>query len=165
MAEALQEAFRYSAWASKTLIGGCRPLSADQLRAPAPGYGGILATLNHFISSDAGYVAILGGTRLPWVTSDDEVEDLDQLATRVDRTAALWERLLTEGVDADRLLILENGAYECRAGVVLVQALHHANVHREQVSAALTGLTMELPDIQPWAFADATGRATWRTQG
>jgi hypothetical protein len=41
---------------------------------------------------------------------------------------------------------------QVRAGVMLAQALHHSNVHREQISAVLTGLGLTPPDISGWAY-------------
>jgi hypothetical protein len=47
-----------------------------------------------------------------------------------------------------------------KAGVLIAQALHHANVHREQVSAVLTSLDLAPPDISGWAYGRATGGIT-----
>ena len=163
MNEALLEAFRHSAWATKTLIAACRDLSDEDLARSAPGYGSILATLNHFVVSDAGYAAIFTGVRPDWAWDGNESQDFDQVVARVEETERLWEQLLAVPLDAERLLVLEDGAYECHASVVVAQALHHANAHREQVCAALTALGIEPPDVQPWAYADARGRAHWRT--
>jgi uncharacterized damage-inducible protein DinB len=52
---------------------------------------------------------------------------------------------------------------EVRAGVIVAQALHHGNAHREQICAILTSLGIEPPDIQPWECAWATGRIWERT--
>lgn len=163
MNEALLEAFRHSAWATKTLIAACRDLSVEELTRSAPGYGSIFATLNHFVLSDAGYAAILTGVRPDWARDGNETQDFDQLVARVDETERLWEQLLAEPLDAERELVLEDGAYECHASVVVAQALHHPNAHREQVCAALTELGRDPPDVQPWAYADAKGRARWKT--
>jgi hypothetical protein len=62
------------------------------------------------------------------------------------------------------LLMLEDGEYECHAAVVVAQALHHASAHREQVRAGLSDLGVRPPDVQPWAYADETGRAHWRRE-
>ena len=40
----------------------------------------------------------------------------------------------------------------------VAQALHHGNVHREQICAAITRLGMEPPDVQAWSYGEATGR-------
>lgn len=159
MNETLREAFRHSAWATKALVAASRGLSPDQIRRPACPFGSILATLDHVVRSDAGYATILTGVRPAWAT--DDTDDLDRIEARVDETARLWERLLERPLDAERLLVLDAGEYECPASVVVTQALQHASAHREQVRAALKGFGVEPPDVQPWAYADATGRARW----
>jgi uncharacterized damage-inducible protein DinB len=164
MNDILHEAFRHSAWATKTLIAVCRDLSLEQRKRPARGFGSILATLNHVVLSDAGYAAILTGDRPAWATDGNETDELDQVEARVDETARLWEQLLAEPLDAERLLMLEEGEYECYAAVVVAQALHHANSHREQIRAGLADLGIQPPDLQPWAYADETGRARWRRE-
>ena len=63
MNEVLIEAFRQKDWATKALIAACEERSVDELTRPAPGFGSILATLNHLVMADAGYVASLGGGR------------------------------------------------------------------------------------------------------
>ena len=164
MNEILHEAFRHSAWATKTLIAACRDFSIEQLKRPACGFGSILATLNHIVLSDAGYAAILTGVRPTWATDGNETNDLDQLEGRAEETGRIWEHLLGEPVHAERLLILDAGEYECYAAVVVAQALHHANAHREQVRAGLADLGVQPPDLQPWAYAVETGRAHWRRE-
>ena len=89
--------------------------------------------------------------------------DLDELAAWAEEAGQLWERLLSEPVDAERVVVVDNGALEVRAGVIVAQALHHGNAHREQICAILTSLGIEPPDIQPWEYAWATGRIWERT--
>jgi uncharacterized damage-inducible protein DinB len=162
MNEALREAFRHGAWATRTLLAACRGLPREQLEHRVRGYGTLLATLNHVIGSDAGYLSSLGGARVPWAKDGAETDDLDQLEARAEEVAGLWERLLSAPFDAERLLLLDGGTYECHASVVLAQALHHGAAHREQVRAALKDLGVKPPDLQPWEYALATGRAHWR---
>jgi uncharacterized damage-inducible protein DinB len=163
MNEALLDAFRHNSWATKQLIGACRGLSEEQLAAPATGsFGGILATFNHIILSDAGYLRRLSGSAPAWVADREESADLGQLAARVEETERIWERFLSEPIDAERVLILDEGAYEAHAGILIAQALHHGNAHREQICAMLTSLGVEPPDIQAWAYGEATGRGRER---
>jgi uncharacterized damage-inducible protein DinB len=164
MNEVLREAFRHGEWATRTLIEACRSLSVDQLRRPARGFGSLLATLQHVVLADAGYAAILTGVRPAWATRGGESDDLDRLEARVQETARLWDRFLGEPLDAGRLLVLDEGAYECPAAVVVAQALHHGHAHREQVRAGIADLGVRPPDLQPWAYADATGRAHRRRE-
>lgn len=164
MSEFLLAAFRHHAWATKQLLAACRGLPDEQLTSSGAGtYGSILETFNHLIRSDAGYIERRPGIQRPsWVDDEEDTADFDQLDARVDQTAQLWERLLSQPLDAKRLVILDQGAYEAEASVLVVQALHHGSAHREQISAMLTALGIEPPDIQAWAYADATGHARER---
>jgi uncharacterized damage-inducible protein DinB len=162
--EILLEAFRHHAWANKQLLAACRSLPHEQLRLPGTAAGtdrGILTILNHIIQSDRGY-ASRRGDRPAWVENEDTA-DLDELERRADENAEVWERLLSQPLEASKLIILDQGAYEAEQSVLVIQALHHANAHREQICAVLTGLGIEPPDIQAWAYAEATGHARERS--
>ncbi len=161
MNEILLEAFRQKDWAMKALIAACANCSTDELTQPAAGFGSILATLNHLVSADAGYVASLGGGRAVWAAADRETNDLQELAARVDESAARWEQFLRKPLDGECLAFLDDGAYETHAAIVVMQALHHASVHGEQVCKVLEALGMQAPDLQPWEYADTTGRSRW----
>ena len=157
----LIQALRYSSWATQTLIARCRDLTSEQLTQPARGYGSILATLDHLVTSDAHYVTTLSGTPPEGGAKIPPAETLEEIAARVEETLERWEQFLAEPFDTERLLTLDQGAYECHASVVAVQALHHGSAHREQVRAALKELGVEPPDLQPWEGALELGRARW----
>jgi uncharacterized damage-inducible protein DinB len=166
MNEALLDVFRHNSWATKQLIAACRGLSEEQLTSPATGsFGGILATFNHIILSDAAYLRRLSGSAPVWLVSEEESADLGQLAARVEETERSWEQFLSEPIDAERVIILDEGAYEAHAGILIAQALHHGNAHREQICAMLTSFGVEPPDIQAWAYGDASGRGRERSAG
>lgn len=155
----LLEAFRHNSWASKELLEFCRDLSPDQLKSTTIGsYGSILATFHHLITSEAGYARSLSAGQIPPIDDDAGVGDL---LSSADELQSIWERLLSEDVDAEAILILDQGTYETHAGVVWAQVIHHGTLHREQICAILTTLGLEPPDLQPWAYADATGRSRW----
>jgi uncharacterized damage-inducible protein DinB len=161
--EALLEAFRHNAWATKQLLAFCRGLSQEQLTSPATGsFGGILATFNHIVLSDGRYLRQLAGSAPPWVDRGESA-DLDQVTARVEETEQLWEQFLSRPVDSERVIIVDEGANEVRAGVFVTQALHHGNAHREQICAILTGFGIQPPDVQAWGYAWATGRLWERT--
>ena len=101
MNEVLIEAFRQKDWATKALIAACEDRSVDELTRLAPGFGSILATLNHLVMADAGYVASLGGGRAVWATADNETNDLRELAARAEESGARWERFLREPIDGE----------------------------------------------------------------
>ncbi len=163
MNDVLLDAVRHNSWATKQLLAVCRNLSEEHLTSGAPSsFGSILATLNHFSRSDAGYVRSLTGTGPTWLRDRAESADFDQLHQRVEETEQNWERFLTEPLDVERVLMLDQGTYEAHAGVLIAQALHHGNAHREHMCAMLTSFGVEPPDIQAWAYADATGRGRER---
>jgi uncharacterized damage-inducible protein DinB len=98
------------------------------------------------------------GERPDWVENREDTTDLDELERRADENAEVWERFLSRPLEAAKLIILDQGAYEAEQSVLVVQALHHGNAHREQICAILTGLGIEPPDIQ--AGRTQTPRAT-----
>ena len=160
MDELLLEAFRHNSWATRRLLDFCRRLMPDQLTATAPGtYGTIIATFNHLIYADVNYLPRPKIKRPNWSREENEVTDLDRLEAMVDETAGLWERYLDDPLDAREKLSLDDGAYETESFVPVIQALHHGNAHREQICSIITALGIEPPDLQVWAYAEATGRA------
>jgi uncharacterized damage-inducible protein DinB len=165
MKEILLEGFRHHAWANKQLLAACRGLPHDQLTLPGTAAGtdrGILAIFNHIIRSDRGY-ASRRGDRPDWVENAEDTADLGELERRAAENAEVWERFLSQPLDATKLILLDQGAYEAEQSVLVVQALHHGNAHREQISAVLTGLGIQPPDLQAWAYAQATGHARERS--
>jgi uncharacterized damage-inducible protein DinB len=160
----LLEAFRHHAWANQQLLAACRGLPQEQLTSPGTAAGtdrGILAIFNHIIQTDRGY-ASRRGDRPDWAENEEDTTDLDELERRAGENAEVWERFLSRPPEATRLIILDQGAYEAEQSVLVVQALHHGNAHREQICAILTGLGIDPPDIQAWSYAEATGHARER---
>ena len=163
--EILLDPIRHNNWATRRLVAFCLDLglTEDQLTTPGVGtYGGIVATLNHVIRSDASYLEGLLGSAPGW-TEHDADTDLEGLALRAEGTEKLWEQLLSAPIDVERVIVVDDGTNEVRAGIFLAQALNHANHHRAQVCAILTGFGIHSPDIQAWEYAWATGRLWERT--
>jgi uncharacterized damage-inducible protein DinB len=138
------------------------PLGGQQAASATGTYGSIRATFSHLVLSDGRYLRRLAGGAPAWV---DRPEDavLDELAAWAEEAGQLWERLLSEPVDPERVVVVDDGALEVRAGIIVAQALHHGNAHREQICAILTSQGIEPPDIQPWEYSWATGRIWERT--
>jgi uncharacterized damage-inducible protein DinB len=165
MQEILLEAFRHHAWANKQLLAACRGLPSEQLTLPRTAAGtdrGILAILNHITRSDRGY-ASRRGDRPAWAETEEDTTDLGELERRAEENAQVWERVLAQPLDATKRILLDQGAYEAEQSVLVVQALHHGNAHREQICAILTSLGIEPPDLQAWSYAEATGHARERS--
>jgi hypothetical protein len=111
------------------------------------------------VAADAGYLPRPKVKRPAWAGDDENVKGLDELEARIDETAPLWDAYLSDPLDVGYKLLLDEGAYESQSSIPIVQALHHGNVHREQVCAILTAIGIEPPDLQAWTWAEATGRA------
>ena len=167
MNEILFDAVRHNAWATRRLIAFCQAqdLTEEQLvEVTGVGtFGGILATLHHIVTCDGSYVRRLTERDLGWADSTSEGVDLATLAEWAADAEQIWEGVLAGPIDVERVVVVDDGLRACRAGIFIAQALNHANHHREQVCAILTGLGIEPPDIQAWEYAWATGRIWDRT--
>jgi len=161
---ALEEAFRAHSWATRRLLEFCKELTPEQLAAgrnDATGWS-ILETFSHLVSADGYYVGTLDGSGRPvprWNEPDEPAWGMDALLERSAKLAGLWETYLETSDDAERLVLLDEGTFECRAGVVVAHALHHGDLHREQICSILRRQGLEPPDLQPWEYAIDKGRA------
>jgi uncharacterized damage-inducible protein DinB len=156
----LSDAFAHDAWANDRLLRVCESLTAEQLSMPSPGtYGPIIDTLRHLVGSDAWYLWII--TEEPRFESIGEdgmgVAEL-RAAARVN--AAAWEAFITPDLDPDRDIARSGDGWEYHSplGLRLAQVVHHGTDHRSQVCTALTSLGIQPPEIDLWAYGEATGR-------
>lgn len=157
--DVLRDPILHNNWATRSLIGFCRDqnLTAEQLQATGVGtFGNILATFDHIVRCDGSYLRRIADSPLDFVDSPGQ-PDFDTLERWNDEAGALWEELLAKPIDVARVIVVDNGKRETRVGIFIAQAINHANHHREQVCAILTGLGIEPPDIQAWEYAWATG--------
>ena len=162
----LKEAFRHQAWATHELLAFCAQLRTEQLSQPRPAplagvQGSIMETFQHIIGTDGAYLGALAGHRPTWAAERAHSSDLGELGSHVDEAEALWMDFLSLPDDAVRKVLLDNGTYETHAAIVTAQALHHGSAHREQICAILRDLGLDPPELQPWDFADSTGRSRW----
>ncbi len=158
MNEVLLDSFRHNSWATRELITYCRPLSLEQLKARGVGtFGDVVETLDHIIRCDGSYAGRMADRPLAWVETEG-TRDLEQLDRWAAEAAEVWEAVLAAPFDPERVIIVDQGEHATRAGIFLAQAINHANHHREQVCAGLTGIGLEPPDIQAWEYAWRTGR-------
>jgi uncharacterized damage-inducible protein DinB len=162
VSEPILDAFRHNAWATRVLIAFCRDLDEAALTASAPGvYGGVAETLKHLLTGESYYSSLFTGNLPAWDVQDEKPPTLSQLDAWNAEMESIWEKVLSAGVDGDTLLSRtrsDGTLTSVRAGVMLAQALHHSNVHREQISAVLTGLSLTPPDISGWAYGRAADR-------
>ena len=158
----LYDPIRHNNWATKSLVEFCRAqnLTPAQLEATGVGtYGTIVETLDHIVRSDGSYLRRIADSPLDYVDAGP-AEDFDTLERWNDEAGVLWEEFLAKPIDVERVMIVDNNTRGTRVGIFIAQAINHANHHREQVCAILTGLGIEPPDIQAWEYA-WTSRRIW----
>ena len=150
-------------WATELLLTYCQGLDEATLQATAAGtYGSIIETLRHLVDAEMSYVYRLTGAwpERPWVA--DEAVSIDVLLDRAAVLAETLEQFLSTDWDDERLgeAYGDEEVFAVRAGVFLVQIIHHANEHRAHVCSILGALGHEPPEVSAWAYALATGRMT-----
>jgi uncharacterized damage-inducible protein DinB len=158
--DVLRDPIRHNNWATGRLIRFCREqgLTAEQLEVTGVGtFGGILATLDHIVRCDGSYLRRIADRPLDFVDSAEQA-GFELLEQWNDEARVLWEQFLAEPIDVERVMIVDNNTRGTRVGIFIAQAINHANHHREQVCAILTGLGIEPPDIQAWEYAWETER-------
>jgi uncharacterized damage-inducible protein DinB len=156
------DAFAHHLWATDRLLEFCGHLTEEQLAHHAPGtYGSIVRTLRHLVGSDRWYLSFFPTSQSPLPEIDDEADSsLAALRAESLRNAAAWTEVLAAKPDpeADVAEFDPKWEFHVPLGFRLAQATHHGTDHRSQVCTALTTLGIEPPEIDVWAYGEATGR-------
>jgi uncharacterized damage-inducible protein DinB len=159
MTSLLDDAFAHHTWATERLIDACATLTHEQLVTPTPGtYGPILATLAHLVSSDGWYLSFFREQPAP--IDEESSVTLADLRAAIAVNGAAWQDLLAGDLNPEADLVErgDGGEFHQPAGLRLAQAIHHGTDHRSQVCTALTRHGIEPPEIDLWAYGEATGR-------
>jgi uncharacterized damage-inducible protein DinB len=151
--------FAHNTWANLKLLDFCERLSDAQLDATAIGcFGSIRDTLRHIVGAEVSYVERVNGKLPVGPLSEDQFP-----AFAVLKDAVRWagDELLHLALSAradtnvrqrpPRLLI------EYKLASLMVQALTHSTEHRTQISAIITQLGMEPPDMSGWQYMEEIG--------
>jgi uncharacterized damage-inducible protein DinB len=157
----LADAFRHHVWATERILDACADLTDEQLAAPVPGtYGPIIATLRHLVQADSFYLRIFTDGRVPELDGDNTLT-VAELRTAMASYGPEYDALLAGDLDPDAWVVerAEDGSeFHSAMGVRLAQVPHHGSDHRSQVCTALTALGITPPQIDLWAYGEATGR-------
>lgn len=157
MNDGLVDAFRYNAWATRELLRICATLREEAMDAAAAGaFGSIRKTFEHMLEAESYYLYLLTDQKRVWGWEPEGGASTAQLEEAAAGLADAWEELLKAPFDAS-VMYSRVPPWEDRAGIVIVQAMHHGNVHREQVNMILTTQGIEPPDLDVWSFDRATG--------
>ncbi len=159
MTSVMYDSMAHHIWATARVLDTCEALTDEQLRTPAPGtYGPILDTLRHLVSTDGWYLTFFRD----WTNLVDEAADVTIAELRAANTTngEAWMELLAGEPDGETDTVEEGDGwrFHAPAGFRLAQTVHHGTDHRSQICTALTSLGVEPPEIDLWAYGEATGR-------
>ncbi len=154
----LERFMEHNNWANDLIIQACKPLSDAQLDAPPKSatMGTIRETLSHLVKAQRGYYRLLTttveerrkpGPELPF-------DQLEQSAAESGK--ALLALLHDEKALAARGRLRTTDDYWVDPWLVVVQVINHATEHREQIKSMLTALGVTPPEIDGWAYGEAT---------
>jgi uncharacterized damage-inducible protein DinB len=163
MTSPLHDPLAHNSWATKQLIAFCGRLKPDQLQATSQGtYGTILATLQHVVGAEGRYRLRLTGQGPDWPARPEDSDDLDELDRMNDEMTRWWAELAASGFDPERRIDVTNPSFgdpfEVTAGMLVAQNINHGNEHRSQVATILTTIGADPPELDGWAWGEATGR-------
>lgn len=150
----LAELIRYNNWANQQVLEACQKLGADQLATQIPGaYGTIRDTLAHIITSEAGYVRLLTGSR---PQPSFQWEDQPGLA-ELNAYAAQVGQALVDTVNRVRLTDRISEEWQGRqlhynALVVFLQIVNHGIEHRTNITTILNQKQQAPPDVDGWGY-------------
>ena len=151
--------FQHNAWANLKLLDFCASLSDEQLSATAVGtYGAIRVTLLHLIRAETRYVEHATGKLPPHPISLDHFPGFDPL-----REDARWTSaellLLALSARADSIVTQRqpDRVEEYKLADLMPQTITHSTEHRTHVSAILTQLGLEPPDLSGWHWMEEKG--------
>jgi len=155
----LDDAFAHHIWATQRVIDSCAPLTPEQLQTPAPGtYGPIIDTLRHLVTADCWYLTFFRDE--PQRIEEGAEVGLDELLSAITSNGRTWLELLAGGLDGEAIMV-EHGdgwKFHARTGLRLAQVVQHGTDHRSQVCTALSSFGLTPPEVDLWAFGEATGR-------
>lgn len=151
--------FQHNAWANLKMLDFCAGLSDEQLGATAVGsYGSIRATLLHLVRAEVRYVEHVDGKLPQNPPPKDQFPSFEVL-----RDAVRWagDELLKSALSARTDMIVTQrqpkATEQYKLTDLMIQAVSHSTEHRTQVSAIITQLGLEPPDLSGWQWMDEKG--------
>jgi len=164
MNEPLRDIFRHNAWATCKAIEACAGLTDEQVAATLNGtFGAPGETLKHILGAESFYRSMFGLPQDYWSEWSSRFEDLriPEMLPWAEKLGPAWDELLAGGEINSEQVFEQHRAdgtvRKFRAGALLTQAIHHGNVHREQICSIITSLGLVAPDLSAYAY-DREGR-------
>ena len=157
--------FGHHVWATLALLDRCLELTPEQLDLGAPGsFGTIRETLRHLVRADGRYLRRVLGR--PLEVDQEPEPSLSMLRSEMEEQGRQWEEVLGRLGELDCTLPPQPDedppypAVEHAVSLVLVQAVHHGNEHRTNVTSILSAHGLPAPEVSGWEYVRATGGGT-----
>ena len=151
--------FAHNAWANLKLLDFCEHLSDAQRDATVIGcFGSIRDTLVHIVGAEVSYVERVNGKLPAKPLSQDQFPGFGVLKDAV-RWAGdeLLQLALSARKDTSVRQRPPRQLIEYKLASLMVQAITHSTEHRTQISAIITQLGMEPPDMSGWKYMEEIG--------
>ena len=152
--------FRHNAWANLALLEFCQGLSDTQLDTTAVGcFGSIRDTLQHIVVAEISYVNRVTGATPPGKLAPGEFPGFDLLKDSVRWTSDQLLRLAFSAQNDTRVQqrLPDQPLKQYPLASLIAQALTHSTEHRTQISAIITQMGMEPPDMSGWKYMETMG--------
>jgi uncharacterized damage-inducible protein DinB len=155
-ADTLTTLFRHNLWANLLLLEQCAELTPEQLAATISGaFGSISDTLQHIVLAEQSYFSRIS-TGQPRRRSEDvsplTIAEMAESARKTGSGLIEW----APKVQADDTVQIDwqGTPYDVPKSIILTQVINHATEHRAQVTAIMTQLGIQPPDLQAWSYFD-----------
>jgi uncharacterized damage-inducible protein DinB len=159
----LQDLIEHHIWANETLLTFCEGLTPEQLVLTAPGtFGGAEETFAHVAANEEGYLKALAGVGVgaemqTTIFDGDVPRTLASVRPVLAKTADAWRRIVTEWPEnAVKEFPFEGNIYPMPISVFVTQVINHGTEHRGHIRASLSSNGIEPPEVDAWAWDDAT---------
>ena len=155
----LEKMFEHNHWANLQIIQACLALSDEQLDAEPTSatYGSIRSTLSHFVTAQLNYLRMLTLTVEERNQTDTSDLPLDELEKSAIYTGEAFIAFAKDTSIFDGVKIQQPDGAIVEPWVIIVQAINHADEHREQIKSMITALDVVPPRLDSWQFAKVSG--------
>jgi len=154
--DTLMTLFTHHRWANLRILEACAGLTDEQLEATLVGtYGSIRDTLQHIVMAEQSYFSRIS-TGQPYRRSKDlppaTIAEMTEMAQASGSGLIEWASKVgsKDTVKVD----WEGTPRVVPKAILLTQAINHATEHRSQVTAILTHLGIQPPDLSGWEYFD-----------
>jgi len=159
----LVELFKHNTWANLRLIDACAGLAGEHLDAAVPGtFGCIRDTLTHLVAAQGRYLSLLTGEpQANPLRRGDGFSGFADLRERALRTSEELAAVAARAEPGRMVLVDWQGQQEpVNSSTLLIQAINHATEHRAHVATIMGSRGIEPPEMDGWAYGEATSSST-----